>query len=107
MSELRQQADELQTEVVRRVGVEEGLVAQLKSNRLQTADSERLFRLLVDSVKDYAIFVLGPAGHITTWNEGAKLLKGYNADEIIGDSAAATTEADANDDETMSAVKNA
>lgn len=47
-------------------------------------ESEELFRLLVDQVKDYAIFALDPNGCIITWNSGAKLLKGYRAEEIIG-----------------------
>jgi PAS domain S-box-containing protein len=46
--------------------------------------SEERFRLLVDSVKDYAIFMLDPAGYITTWNEGAQRIKGYTPDQIIG-----------------------
>jgi len=46
--------------------------------------SNELFRLLVDSVKDYAIFVLGPEGHVLTWNQGAQALKGYTKEEIIG-----------------------
>lgn len=49
------------------------------------ADEEaRRFRLLVESVKDYAIFVLEPEGHVATWNAGAERIKGYTADEIIG-----------------------
>ena len=43
------------------------------------------YRLLVESVKDYAIFILDPAGHITTWNEGAQRIKGYLAAEIVGE----------------------
>ena len=43
-----------------------------------------LFRLLVESVKDYAIFVLDPEGHVLTWNEGAQAIKGYTSNEIIG-----------------------
>lgn len=43
-----------------------------------------LYRLLVDSVQDYAIFVLDATGVIMTWNEGARRLKRYQADEIIG-----------------------
>jgi PAS domain S-box-containing protein len=43
-----------------------------------------LFRLLVENVTDYAIFVLDPQGHVATWNPGAKRIKGYAADEIIG-----------------------
>ena len=46
--------------------------------------SEELFRLLVDQVKDYAIFAVDPNGYIITWNSGAELLKGYRAEEIIG-----------------------
>jgi len=46
--------------------------------------NEQLFRLLVSSVKDYAIFVLDPEGHVMTWNEGAQRIKGYSAEEIIG-----------------------
>jgi PAS domain S-box-containing protein len=45
-----------------------------------------LFRLLVDRVLDYAIFLLTPDGHIASWNAGAERLKGYTADEIIGQS---------------------
>jgi PAS domain S-box-containing protein len=42
------------------------------------------FRLLVESVRDYAIFMLDPTGHVSTWNLGAARIKGYSADEIIG-----------------------
>src|SRR4051812_46828084 len=47
-------------------------------------ESEERFRLLVQSVRDYAIFMLDPTGHITTWNTGAERIKGYTAGEIIG-----------------------
>jgi PAS domain S-box-containing protein len=47
--------------------------------------SEERFRLLVEGVKDYAIFMLDPHGYITTWNEGARRIKGYEAQEIIGE----------------------
>jgi PAS domain S-box-containing protein len=46
--------------------------------------SEERFRLIVEGVRDYAIFMLDPGGHIVTWNSGAQLMKGYRADEIIG-----------------------
>jgi PAS domain S-box-containing protein len=46
--------------------------------------SEERFRLLVDRVRDYAIFMLDPTGHIATWNVGAERIKGYTAQEIIG-----------------------
>src|SRR5262249_51165285 len=47
--------------------------------------SEHQFQLLVQGVKDYAIFMLDPQGRITTWNSGAEHIKGYDADEIIGE----------------------
>jgi two-component system NtrC family sensor kinase len=47
-------------------------------------DEGRLLRLLVDQVKDYAIFLLDPDGQVLSWNAGAQLLKGYEAEEIIG-----------------------
>jgi PAS domain S-box-containing protein len=46
--------------------------------------SEERFRLMVDSVVDYAIYMLDPSGHVTSWNAGAEWIKGYTADEIIG-----------------------
>ncbi len=46
--------------------------------------SEERFRLLVEGVRDYAIFMLDPAGRVLTWNAGAERFKGYRADEIIG-----------------------
>jgi PAS domain S-box-containing protein len=47
-------------------------------------ESERRFRLLVEGVVDYAIYMLDPNGIITNWNAGAKRIKGYEADEVIG-----------------------
>src|SRR3954466_4313726 len=46
--------------------------------------TEERFRLLVESVRDYAIFMLDPDGYVMSWNSGAEVLKGYRADEIIG-----------------------
>jgi len=43
-----------------------------------------VFRLLVESVRDYAIFLLDPQGHIRSWNAGAQRIKGYSASDIIG-----------------------
>jgi len=45
---------------------------------------EQRFHLLVESVRDYAIFMMDPAGNVASWNAGAERLKGYLADEIIG-----------------------
>ncbi|MBY0231964.1 MAG: PAS domain S-box protein, partial [Gemmataceae bacterium] len=46
--------------------------------------SEERFRLMVEGVRDYAIFMLDPRGHVATWNAGAERLKGYSPSEIIG-----------------------
>src|ERR1700733_8535819 len=46
--------------------------------------SEERFKLLVESVRDYAIFMLDPQGHVLTWNAGAERFKGYRGEEIIG-----------------------
>ena len=46
--------------------------------------SEERFRLMVDAVKDYALFLLDASGHVMTWNAGAERMKGYTASEIIG-----------------------
>jgi PAS domain S-box-containing protein len=47
-------------------------------------DSERRFRLMVESVVDYAIFMLDAEGRVASWNAGAQRILGYQADEIIG-----------------------
>jgi PAS domain S-box-containing protein len=47
-------------------------------------EKEQLFRLLVESVKEYAIFMLDPSGRVMTWNAGAERIKGYPAQEIVG-----------------------
>lgn len=54
------------------------------TERRRTEEETRRFRLLVESVKDYAIFILDPDGHVLTWNLGAERIKGYRAEEIIG-----------------------
>src|SRR5947199_8443428 len=46
--------------------------------------SEERFRLMVDIVGDYAIFMLDPEGRVTTWNAGAERIKGYRPEEIVG-----------------------
>jgi PAS domain S-box-containing protein len=47
-------------------------------------ESEQRFRLLVQGVRDYAIYMLDQNGHVTNWNSGAEAIKGYSADEIVG-----------------------
>jgi PAS domain S-box-containing protein len=47
-------------------------------------ESQELFRRLLEGVKDYAIYMLDPAGHVVSWNEGAGRIKGYQSSEILG-----------------------
>jgi PAS domain S-box-containing protein len=47
-------------------------------------ESERNFRLLVQGITDYAIYMLDPEGHVTNWNKGAERIKGYKAKDIVG-----------------------
>jgi PAS domain S-box-containing protein len=46
--------------------------------------SEQRFRLLVESVQDYALFILDPVGRVASWNQGAQRMKGYRPEEIVG-----------------------
>jgi PAS domain S-box-containing protein len=57
---------------------------QLAESFSQLHASEHRFRLLVDAVTDYAIFMLDPAGIVVNWNPGARRIKGYTAEEIVG-----------------------
>ena len=49
------------------------------------SSSASRFELLVQSVTDYAIYMLDPEGRVTSWNAGARRFKGYEAEEIIGE----------------------
>lgn len=55
-----------------------------KAQAINLIDSSDSFRLLVEGVMDYAIFLLDPAGCVASWNIGAQRIKGYEAGEIIG-----------------------
>ncbi len=55
---------------------------QASTDALQASDER--FRLLVEGIRDYAIFMLDPEGRVTSWNAGAQRFKGYTAQEIIG-----------------------
>jgi len=74
----------LESELSTRTRVEQELHEQLAMQTKKGTESDALFRLLVASVGDYAIFMLDETGHVTTWNVGAQRIKGYRADEIIG-----------------------
>jgi len=55
-----------------------------RNAQVALAESERRFRLLVEGVVDYAIFMLDPNGVVTNWNRGAERIKGYAEDEVVG-----------------------
>ncbi len=71
--ELARAGESLRAATAERARVEESL-----------RESEENFRLLVEGVNDYAIFMLNPAGRIVSWNAGAERIYGYPANEIIG-----------------------
>jgi PAS domain S-box-containing protein len=86
------------TDITQRKGLEVRLLAlsetlearvkdrtqELEASLTQLRESERRFRLLVEGVTDYAIFMLDPGGYVVNWNPGAERLKGYTASEILG-----------------------
>ena len=59
-------------------------MAGSKQNDRNLYESERNFRLLVDGITDYAIYMLDTAGHITNWNRGAERINGYKAKDVVG-----------------------
>lgn len=59
-------------------------LTEQKAAEVREQQLTKVFRQMVDAVKEYAIFMLDPQGNIVTWNGGAERLKGYKADEIIG-----------------------
>jgi PAS domain S-box-containing protein len=59
-------------------------MTQVQQAQEALRQSEERFHLLVEGVRDYAIFMLDPTGHILSWNSGAQLIKGYTSEEIIG-----------------------
>src|SRR5438477_1722671 len=59
-------------------------ITERKRAEAELRESEERFRLLVNGVRDYAIFMLDPAGQVASWNQGAERIKGYKANEILG-----------------------
>ena len=57
---------------------------QLAASAAKLEDTERRFKLLVEGVTDYAIYMLDPKGHVVNWNPGAERAKGYKREEIVG-----------------------
>jgi PAS domain S-box-containing protein len=60
-------------------------ITEQRNAALAALETERRFRLLVQGVTDYAIYMLDPQGRVTNWNTGAQRIKGYSADEIVGE----------------------
>ncbi len=90
-TELRVHAEKMEAEVYQRAREVAEANRQLQSansemSRLseETRQSEERSRLMVENVKDYAILMLDPEGRVVSWNDGARRIKGYREEEIIG-----------------------
>ena len=90
--ERRRANEELERRVVERTAQLEAAnlalereIAERKRADEKLRESEELYRLLVGGVNDYAIFMLNPEGRVVSWNQGAEHIKGYRAEEIIGE----------------------
>jgi PAS domain S-box-containing protein len=77
----RQAQLQLSTELEEKM---QGRTRELEAALRRLQESERSFELLVDSVTDYALYMLDPTGLVVSWNSGARRIKGYEAAEIIG-----------------------
>jgi PAS domain S-box-containing protein len=82
---VRQLNKDLEKRVEERTSQLEATIAELQSNQQELRHSEEIFRLLVEGVKDYAFFMLGPDGCVVSWNEGAERVQGYEVSEVIGE----------------------
>src|ERR671912_2085596 len=82
---VRQLNKDLENRVEERTSQLEASIAQLESNQQELRHSEEIFRLLVEGVRDYAIFMLGPEGRVVSWNEGAERIQGYEVSEVVGE----------------------
>ena len=83
------------SKVTRDLTERKNLEDKLRKTNEELKESEERSRLLIAGVKDYAIFLLTPEGNIASWNEGARRLKGYEAEEIIGQHFSKFYQADA------------
>jgi PAS domain S-box-containing protein len=83
--EIRQLNKNLENRVEERTSQLEAAVAELESHQRELRQSEERFRILVEGVSDYAIFMLSPDGRIVSWNEGAERIQGYEVSEVLGE----------------------
>ena len=89
---LRQRQAELELRVTERTAdlgevnrrLQEDIVSRQRTERM-LSESERRFRLMIESVVDYAIFMLDADGRVASWNAGAQRILGYGAEEIMGE----------------------
>jgi PAS domain S-box-containing protein len=83
--EIRQLNKNLENRVEERTSQLEAAVAELESHQRELRQSEERFRILVEGVSDYAIFMLSPDGRVVSWNEGAERIQGYEVSEVLGE----------------------
>jgi len=74
-------ASKIARDITARKQLEEALAERVRERLQQSGER---FRLMVENVRDYAIFMLDPDGRVVSWNAGAERIKGYRADEILG-----------------------
>jgi PAS domain S-box-containing protein len=78
--------DEHQVKLVSTIAAQVAIAIQRKRAEEQLRESEERFRLLVEGAHDYAIYMIDTEGRIASWNRGAERLKGYTAEEVLGQS---------------------
>jgi len=75
---------DLERRVVERTAALEAESAERAKTETKLRASEEMFRMLLDGIKDYAVYMLDRDGRVASWNAGAARIKGYQAEEIIG-----------------------
>lgn len=86
-SALRQEAKEMKTEIAlwqQQVAERKQVEADLRESQRRLQSSEERLRLMIEGVKDYAIYTIDVEGRVTSWNKGAQIIYGYTSEEILG-----------------------